>query len=146
MATTEQITAGLIVALVVTAIVVGAVVYYALKIHGSGQILAIGLEAYADAGLTQKVDAITWGVISPGGYAQATIYLRSNSTGPSTWTLSTQNWQPPNAENYMILSWNYDGSVVQPGESRAVTLTLAVAPEITGVTSFEFDTVITASG
>lgn len=146
MPTNEQLAAVVIVALVITAVVVGAIVYYSLTLSGSGTVLAIGLEAYTDAGLTERASSINWGTIPPGGYSQVTLYLHSNSTGPSTWTLSTQNWQPANAQNYMILTWSYDNAEVQPGETEAVTFTLAVNQSISGITNFSFDTVITAQG
>jgi hypothetical protein len=75
MPTTNQIIAVAIIGLVATAVVVGAVVYYSLKIHGSGKILAIGVQVYRDANLTEPVSAIDWGTIPAGGYSQLTLYL-----------------------------------------------------------------------
>lgn len=144
--TREQATALAIVGLVVAAVVVGSVVYYALRIRGVGHIKLVGVKAFSDPGATLEVSAVDWGDISPGSYGQVLLYLKSTSTVPANWTLTTENWDPSAAKNFMALSWDYDGSKLQPGEIRAVRFTLTVMLSITGVTDFSFDVVITASG
>jgi len=146
MPTRNQILAMAITGLIVTAIVVGAVAYYTLRIRGTGRIKLIGVKAYSDAELTKEVAAIDWGTIAPGGYSQVTLYLKSTSTAPSNLTLSTEAWEPAVAQNYMTLTWDYDGSTLQPGEVRTVILTLKVSPDISGVIDFAFDIIITAAG
>jgi len=146
MFSTKQLVGVVIAAVVVTAVVTAAVMYYTLRIRGHGWIVTIGIDAYADAGATQPVSEIDWGEISPGGSSAATIYLKSTSSVPVTLSLALENWIPAAAADYMTVDWNYDGSVLQPGEVRSVTLTLQVSGSITGITNFEFDLVITSSG
>ena len=144
--TREQATALAIVGLIVAAVVVGAVVYYTLQLRGSGRIKTVGLKVYSDPGATLEVSAVDWGDIAPGGVSQVLLYLKSTSTVPTNLTLTTQNYDPSTAQNYMTLTWDYDGSTLQPGEIRAVRFTLAVAEAITGIVEFAFDIVITAAG
>lgn len=142
----NQLTAVAIAALVVAAVVVAAVVLFALRIHATGRIKLVGLKAYADPEGTKEVSVIDWGLIPPGGLSQTTLYLKSVSTVPSNLTLTTEAWVPKPAASYITLTWDYDGSSLQPGEIRAVLFTLNVSPGITGITEFSFDIVITAAG
>jgi hypothetical protein len=45
----------------------------------------------------------------------------------------------------MTLSWNYLGKILEPGEVILVTLTLFISPDIQGVITFNFETVISIS-
>lgn len=146
MVTRNQLIVGIVAAVVVTAVVVAAVMFFTLRVRGSGRIVTIGLEAYADVNCTTLVDAIDWGDISPGGSSAATIYLKSTSSVPVNLTLAVENWSPAAAADYMTVEWSYDGSALEPGEIRSVTIGLLVAEDITGVSKFEHDLVITAAG
>ena len=142
----KQVAALAITGIVITAVVVGVIIYYRLRITGTGRITVIGLEAYADAECTKQVSAINWGEISPSGYSQATLYLKSTSNKPVNLTLTTENWSPSVAEQYLTLTWNYAGDVLQPSEVRAVIFTLSVSADVTGVTDFSHDMILTAAG
>ena len=146
MVTRNQLVGIVIAAVVVTAVVTVAAMYFTLRVRGHGRIVTIGIDAYADAEATQPVNAIDWGDISPGGSAAATIYLKSTSSVPVNLSISLENWSPAAAADYMTFEWSYDGSALQPGEIRSVTLGLLVSESIKGVTKFEHDIVITASG
>ncbi|MBA7483236.1 hypothetical protein ES707_18747 [subsurface metagenome] len=146
MFSTKQWLGIVLVAVLASATVAAAAMFFALRVHGTGRIKTVGLEAYADAGATQPVSEIDWGDISPGGTAVATLYLKSTSSVPVTLSLVLENWIPSAAADYMALEWDYDGSELQPGEVRAVIFPLRVSGSITGITNFEFDLVITASG
>ena len=144
--TREQLTALAVAGLLVTAIVVGAIVYFALRVRGSGRIKLVGIKAFSDPAATLEISAIDWGEISPGGYAYTTIYLKSTSTVPSNLTMHTEAWDPLEAETFIHLTWDYDGRDLSPGEIIGVTLTLSVDDAITGIIEFAFDIVITAAG
>jgi len=146
MASLKPLTAAVIVGLVIAVVITGTIAYYTLRVHGSGKIKVVGAKAYSDPGATLEVSAIDWGVISPGGISQATIYLKSTSTVPVNMTLTTENWSPPAAAQYMTLTWNLSPQTLSPGEVRAVILTLRVSQNIVGVIDFSFDVVITAAG
>jgi type IV secretory pathway VirB10-like protein len=60
-------------------------------------------------------------------------------------SLIAQNWNPTNAPNYMGLSWNREGLIVNSGTVITATLTLSVSSSISGITSFSFDIVITGT-
>lgn len=144
--TRNQLIGVTIVGLIIVAVVTAAVVYYTLRIRGTGTIKLIGIEAYGDPECTQVISAVNWGELTPGGFSQVVLYLKSTSTAPASLTLSTEAWSPPEAGNYLTLEWDYDGSVLQPGEIRGVLFTLRVSESVTGITSFAFDFLIVASG
>jgi hypothetical protein len=70
------------------------------------------------------------------------MYLQNNGETFVTFTLTTQNWVPSNAQNYLQLSWNYDGTPIGPGEVVRITMSLDVSPTISGINNFNFDIVI----
>ncbi len=144
-----MVNAGVVVGLaglIIVALVVGALAYYTLTLHGTGKIKTVGIVPYADSGLTQQISAFDWGTIPPGGTSTVTLYLLDNGTAPVTLTFSTTNWQPTNAPTYLSLAWNYNNQTIQPGSAITVDFTLMASPQTVGISTFSFDTIITASG
>ena len=132
-----------------------------LSFPSLGNVKTQGVLAYWDASLENRVDVIDWGTIWAGSSADETIYLKSISTVDTTLSLTQANVtfydaaavaiQPPtNMSNYLPLSWNYDGSVLAPGDDLPVTLTTSVGDALefifyltdNAVVSFSFDIVI----
>jgi hypothetical protein len=60
--------------------------------------------------------------------------------------LQTSNWNPPNAADYISLSWNYGGQTIGANQVLAVTLSLSISSNIQGITTFSFDIVVVGSG
>jgi uncharacterized membrane protein len=113
-------------------------------ISSVGTLKAIGIEVYQNKDLTDKVTAINWGTLKPGDTKTYTIYVHNKGNLPLTLSLSTSNWSPQSASNYLTLTWNYNGQTINKGETVQVTLTLNVSPSVTGISGFRFD--ITAAG
>lgn len=145
MMTKDQAMALALIALAVSAVVVAAAVYYVLRIKGYGKIKVVGLKAYADPELTKEVSTIYWGEIPKGSYSVTTLWLKCTSTVPSNLTMHTEAWDPAAAEQYLTLTWDYDGHTLNPGEVLELELKLTVAEETMGVTDFSFDIVLTAA-
>jgi len=92
-----------------------------------GIIKTLGVEAYWDENLENKTETISWGTISPGSSKNFTLYLRSISNTETTLCLNTTNWNPANISEYVVLSWNYNGTPVHPSEIVQVTLILTAS-------------------
>ena len=106
----------------------------------------VTVEVYYDSACTTVVSSIDWGVIEAGGSTNTTIYVKNLGNTPVTLTLSTQNWDPPDAAQYIDVNWDYDGRVLAPSEVIPVTLTLTVSSNVTDITDFSFEIVITSEG
>jgi hypothetical protein len=110
-----------------------------LKVPSLGTLKTLGVEAYWDANLTDKIDVdekLDWGTLWLGSSNDVTIYLLSISNIETTLNQSKANLAfhnasevaihpPNNIATYMCLSWNYNGSRVKPSEVIQVTLTLS---------------------
>jgi len=119
------------------AIVCGAI-QYSLHIATSGII--------ASPSLSVSPESINWGIIYPGTSVSETIEVTNTGNVAVKLSFSTTNWNPSSAENYMSLAWDYDETPLSVGTTKTITLTLVVFSNITGITSFNFDIVITAEG
>jgi len=106
--------------------------------------LSADIEVYRNKDLTDRMTAIDWETLKPGATKTYTIYVSNKGNLPLTLSLSTSNWSPPSASNYLTLTWNYNGQTINEGDAVQVILTLTVSPSITGISNFNFD--ITAKG
>jgi hypothetical protein len=131
----------------VAALLVGAVIGASLvRIRNVGTIRAVGVEVYADAGLSTVLHEISWGILNPGESKTFNAWVQNSGNVAQGLTLSTEGWSPLGAGNSISLSWDYDGAPVPAGASIPVVFTLSVSPSITGVSGFSFDVVIQVTG
>ena len=106
---------------------------------------SIEIDIFSDGACTQPCSSVTWGVIEAGSAVNRIIYVRNSGDEGVTLSLLSDNWSPSGVENYLQLSWTYDGNSLASGVVLEVTLTLAVSSSATGVDSFSFDIIITGS-
>jgi len=135
-----------VVVLIVCLGVAFAANQFTVVITNRAVIRAVGIGVYEDPDCTKPLTSIDWGVLDPGSSVHRTIYLKNLSNVAVVLALSTENWQPPEAATYIGLSWDYDGREFSPGEKLSVVLTLTISSEISGIFSFSFDIIITATG
>ncbi len=115
-------------------------------ISNSGAVMAIGVGVYWNSDGTNMVTSINWGILEPGSSTNRTCYIKNEGNSASTLSLNTSNWNPTNSSDYISLTWDYGGQLVNPDEIIPVVLTLAISDSVTGITSFSFDIIIAASG
>jgi len=135
--------------------------YHNMHFPTIGTIYTIGVEAYWDQNLTNQTTQIQWGTLYTDTKTNITIYLHSISNIPTTLILKTENWtytnlagtnitEPPNRQNYMNLTWNYNNQTLNPDETIETTLTVTVTDNPTfleyiiqnNITTFKFDITI----
>lgn len=114
-------------------------------ISNVGSVKGVGVGVYWDSACTNAVSSINWGILNPGSSKDETIYIRNEGNTTVTLAMTTSNWNPSNASDYITLNWNYNGQPFEVGEVIQVTLTLSVSSSIEGITSFSFDITLTAS-
>jgi len=117
-----------------------------VRIVGRGTVKAVGVGVFWDSNCTSPVSFIDWGMVEPGSMNNVTVYVRNEGNVAANISLTTGNWNPPNASDYLTLSWNYDGRQLNPLGVVQVMLTLTVSSSVQGITSFSFDIIISASG
>jgi len=115
------------------------------KISNQGALKTVGVGVYWDAALTNKISSIDWGMLEPGSNVNKTVYIRNEGNAAATLSMTTSNWNPSNASNYITLTWNYGGQTLNVNEAIQVKFTLSASSSVTGITNFSFDITITAS-
>ena len=102
----------------------------------------VEIDVYSDSECTELISTIDWGSLEAGSSVSRMVYVKSAGNRDVKLSLTTENWNPAGAANYIELSWDYDGSTLEPGAVVGVTLTLTVNSSITGVEGFSFDIII----
>jgi hypothetical protein len=70
----------------------------------------------------------------------------NNGTVPTTLSMSAGDWIPLIAQQYLTITWNYaSGTILQPGTSQTVTITINVNQYVTGINTFTNTTYIIAT-
>lgn len=105
----------------------------------------VEIDVYADSGCTTALSSVVWGEITAGSSVHRTIYVKNNGDSGVVLSLQTENWSPASADDYMSLSWSYDGSTLQSGQVLEIILTLSVSADCPEMSSFSFDIVIVGS-
>lgn len=121
-----------------------AIFSFTYKIPSKGEVSTIGINIVNEE--NQSIKEIDWGIIDPGSSKTIKVYAYNNGTMPVILDYATDNWNPQNASDYIILTWDYDGQTIQPGAKIPINLTLKVLSTISGIKQFSFDILIMATG
>lgn len=118
----------LFVTLVVTVIASATIILsLMIRIPSVGRIKAIGVKFYWDGNATQEATEIDWGMLSPSGTYGVTLFCKNIRNVPVTLNLTTNNWNPPDAQTYLHGDWNYTaGTIIQPQEIIPIQFQLTV--------------------
>jgi len=104
-----------------------------------------GIGVYSDVQGSTPLTSVSWGTLQPGGSQNVICYIKNEGSAATTLSLETSNWSSTAAENYLDLSWNYNGNPIDPDAVVQITLTLTVAANIEGVSTFSLDITIVGS-
>jgi hypothetical protein len=107
------------------------------RFPSAGYIRTTGVMVYDDPNVKNATKEILWGTIYLGSKINVTKYVRSISNVDTTINMTTGNWtftnshntnisEPANRQSYMNLTWDYDNTIVGPGQVIQVTLILTV--------------------
>jgi len=106
----------------------------------------VKIGVYTDSSCVTAVTEIDWGTLMPGDAAKRLVYIRNEGDVPVVLYINAENWNPPEAANYMTLDWNYAGAEIGVTTGIDIELQLTIFSNCTGITSFSFGIVITAEG
>lgn len=115
-------------------------------ISGTGSIQTVGVGVYWDQQCTNATSSLNFGLMAPGSSKNFTLYLKNTGNSILTLSMTTKNWNPTQASNYMTLAWNREGQQINPNQVIGFVITLSVAANVQGISSFSFDTVISGTG
>jgi hypothetical protein len=113
-------------------------------ISSVGTFKAVGIGVYWDEEATRSVEAFDWGSMLPGAEKSFTVYIRNEGVLPLTLSVSTSNWNPTEAADYLTLTCSHSGQTIDTQITVPVTVTLTVSSDIMEINTFAFD--ITAVG
>lgn len=95
------------------------------------------LGVYSDSSCTQSTSSINWGTLTAGSVVSQVIYIKNTSSGLSlSLNMTTSNWSPPSANGPVTITWNQQGTDLQPGQVVAATITLTVSSTEVNITTF----------
>jgi len=104
------------------------------------------ITTYSDPACTTAISSIKWGTLAIGGKTTQTVYVKNTGSGVSlALNLMTSNWTPASANGPITVTWNQEGTRLQPGQSVAATLTLAISSTIIDITNFNVQISITGT-
>ena len=116
------------------------------RVSNVSAIKTLGVRVYYDQNCTMQVASIEWGILEPQTSTTKTLYSKSLSNVAVTLYVYAENWNPPECEQYMALTANPNNAIMKPDEVVEVSLTLSIAQNVTGITTFSFDIVFNGSG
>lgn len=145
----QKIHVGMILGVAIVGIVMIVLVTSLLTayqtIPSTVNVNAIGLGVYWNSACTNNVTKIDWDYLKPGTATNRTVYIKNEGNIPFSLSMTEGNWTPPSASGYITLSWNREGYELEPEATVQAVLTLSVSSNITGVTSINFDIIVTGT-
>jgi hypothetical protein len=98
---------------------------YGVFVSNIGTIYVTGVEAYGgDIKSINGTSYIDWGTLQWGDSKNVSFYLRSTSSVQTKLAFNATDWTPEGINNYVAISWNYNGTRLAPEEEILVTFTL----------------------
>ena len=104
-----------------------------------------GVGVYWDGSCTDRVLSIDWGTLTPGSVKSVVIHIRNEDKEPIYLTISTKNWNPSKASDYITVGWDYPRRRIDPSEVLQINLILSISRYVEGISNFGFDIVIAGS-
>jgi hypothetical protein len=92
------------------------------------------------------MNSVDWGTPKSGGKVYQTVYIKNPGSAPLNVSMTTSNWAPVEAANYITLTWDSEGASIDSDQVLQALLMLSVSDTITGVTDFSFNIVIEGTG
>ena len=115
-------------------------------IHSTGKVKGVGVAVYADAGCTQNLTLIDWGIVNPGSAYPRTFYVKNTGNTNITVTMTLSNWVPTNANTYLSCTWDSENATLTAGAVKTCVVNLSVGSSAPKGTNFDFDITITGTG
>lgn len=100
---------------------------------------------YSNSQCSEELSFMEWGNLFPEASNDIVGFVKNEGQMSCVLSLRTFNWVPSTAQNYLSLSWNYNGQTINPSEVVPITVIISVSPNITGIRNFTFDITLLAT-
>jgi hypothetical protein len=70
---------------------------------------------------------LDWGEIKTGESSNTTVYIKSVSNFEVTLNLKLTDWNPPSISDYITITWDYNGTHLNPDDVIPVTMNLSAS-------------------
>lgn len=94
---------------------------------------------YWDKNCSNRTLSIDWGTLSCGEQKEFTVYVRNEANESLFLIISTGNWNPVSANQYLSFSWNCTNIRINVGEVIPITQRLSVFIGAEETPNFSFD-------
>lgn len=141
----------LLVQFIIVTVVLSAVVVTGVsknnnskRVKSSGKIKAVNVEVFWDSRCRprDKVTEVDWGGLGPDDSMSKKIYIKHNSQSNLILSVSSSDWNPVEAGNYLTLTCDKEGVIMGNQEVVEAILILTVSNEISGISNFSLNIVI----
>ena len=143
---TQTVLASIVLLSVLTSCVVMALLTTQTTVPGTGSIKGVGVGVYWDLQCTNQTSALNFGLLEPGSSKNFTLYLKNKGNTLLTLNMTSEEWNPTNATEYLTLTWNREGQQLNAGEVTDFIIMLSVSSNVTGIDSFSMDIIISGTG
>jgi hypothetical protein len=99
---------------------------YDIYLPNLGTIKTIDVEIYWDPNGENKRETLSWDEIKT-GTVNTTVYVKSVSNFRVTLNMFLTDWNPVEISDYITISWDYNGTHLNPREIIPVTMTLSAS-------------------
>lgn len=146
----QKISTGAIIAIAMVGLILtvttAGLLSVSQQVSSSGTVTAVNVGVYSNEACTVNLTSIDWGTIAPGDSVTRTIYVKNTGNSQITLSMTKSGWTPAEANGPITVTWNREGTTLEPGISTAATLTLSVSSGISGIETFSVNIVITGTG
>jgi hypothetical protein len=140
---------ALLVVVLTASVLVGstfALLALQTDIPGSGSIKGVGVGVYWDSECEDPTSSINFGLLEPGSQKDFTLYLKNEGNTDLILSLTSKDWDPVEADDYLSLTWNREGQQMYSGQVISCVLTLSVSENIHDISTYSVTITITATG
>ena len=123
------------VVLILVSTVAALLYFFSLRIQNIGRIRTVGIQC--------SKESIDWGLILLDENKSVSADITNNGTVPVSLNLTTENWDPENATDFLRCGWSLEQTVLQTNTTVSAIIWLYVFPNCTGISSFTFDIILT---
>ena len=145
----QKLSTGAVIAIITAGILLTAATAGLISVNqvvpSSGNVITVNVGVYSDSSCTKNLTSINWGSFEPGETKSGPIYVKNTGALPVNIHMTTASWNPTNADGPIALTWNRENTALNPGSSVKAILTLKVAENISSITNFSFDIIITGT-